>query len=291
MRPLDIISRSDNRSKARAAKQNISARLYKVEDNKILYTVTSSKGDKQYVVTIQLLGLTGNRLKSLRSALNSDIKISCTCDAFLYRGYKFITWKSQIGINKETRPPNKTNPERKGMACKHIIVALNQMKSDYQAIYNLFKAQIPDIPDTDSKDSKPSNIRDNYKSSTPTEFDIEIITDFKEACDKLYKDYMGYKKSSPTKDALFTDSEFFDKVDPSKMLLNLSKPVAKSLSGKFIGKLKSLDDILNLINQKGNGFNVLLDSDTSSLIKKLNETISSKTEALINNVILSLIYS
>lgn len=285
MRPLDIISKSDNRSKARAAKQNISARLYKVEDNKILYTVTSSKGDKQYLVTIQLLGLTGNKLKSLRSALSSDVRISCTCPGFLYQGYKFITWKSQTGINKETRPPNKTNPERKGMACKHILVALNQMKSDYQAIYNLFKAQITDT------DSKPSNIRDNYKSSTPTEVDIEIITDFKEACNKLYKDYMNYKKSSPTKDALFTDSEFFDKVDPSKMLLNLSKPVAKSLSGKFIGKIKSLDDILNLINQKGNGFNVLLDSDTSSLIKKLNETISSKTEALINNVILSLIYS
>lgn len=77
MRPVDIVNKSDNRSKSKAAKQNIPARLYKVENNKILYTVKSSKGDKQYLVTIQLLDLTGNKLKSLRSALNGDIKISC----------------------------------------------------------------------------------------------------------------------------------------------------------------------------------------------------------------------
>lgn len=287
MRPQDIVNRSDNKSKFRAAKQNLPARLYKVEDNKIIYTVKSSKGDKQYLVTIQLLDLTGNKLKSLKSALNGNIRIKCTCDAFLYRGYKYITWKSNVGIDKETRAPDKTNPDRKGLACKHILVALEQMKSDYNKIYEMLKAQVP----TGNNKPQPSDFKNNSNSNEPTELDIKIITDFKSACDKLYKDYTAYKLTGPTKDALFVDSKFYDKVDPSEILKDLSKPVAKSLSGKFIGKLSSLQNILSLIDQKKNGFNVLLSSDVKSLINKLNASISTKTESLINNIILTLINS
>jgi len=287
MRPSDIINRSDNRSKERALKQPIAAKLYKVEDNKILYTVNSSEGDKQYIVTIQLLNLTGNKLRSLKSALSGDIRISCTCPGFLYRGYKYILYKHQAGINKETRAPVKNNPSQEGMACKHILVALEKMKSDYNEIYNLFKAQSPKGKDK----PQPTDIADNNKSDSPTELDIKLVTDFKTACDKLYKDYTMYKSQTPTRDALFVDSKYYDKVDPSKILLNLSKPVVKSLSTKFIGKLKSLEDILKMIDQKGNGFNVLLDSDVKSLIKKLNETVHSANESLINDIILTLIYS
>ena len=287
MRPQDIFSRSDDGSKDKAKSQGLAARLYKVEDNKILYTVNSSEGDKQYLVTIQLLGLTGNKLKSLRSALSGDIRISCTCPAFLYHGFKYIMWKSQSGINKETRPPNKTNPEQKGAACKHILVALERLKSDYSSIYEMIKAQLPKGKDKPQS----TDMKDNSESDEPTELDIKIVTDFKAACDKLYKDYNTYKTSGPTKDALFTDSKFFDKVDPSTMLNNLSKPVRKSLTNKFIGKLTSLQDILKLIDLKKNGFNVLLDSDVKSLIKKLNATTSEKTEALINDIILNLICS
>lgn len=287
MRPQDIVNRSDDKSKFRAAKQNLPARLYKVEDNKIIYTVKSSKGDRQYLVTIQLLDLTGNKLRSLKSALNGNIRIKCTCDAFLYRGYKYITWKSNVGIDKETRAPDKTNPDRKGLACKHILVALEQLKSDYSKIYELIKAQVP----VGNNKPQPSDFKINSSSNEPTELDIKIVTDFKSACDKLYKDYTAYKLTGPTKDALFVDSKFYDKVDPSEILKDLSKPVAKSLSGKFIGKLSSLQNILSLIDQKKNGFNVLLSSDVKSLINKLNASISTKTESLINNIILTLINS
>ena len=83
MRPPDIILQSDKRSKNRAERQHLSARLYKVEGNTVVYTVDSSEHDKQYYVTIQLLGLTGNKLKSLKSAMNGDVKLHCTCPAFL----------------------------------------------------------------------------------------------------------------------------------------------------------------------------------------------------------------
>ena len=282
MRPPDIILQSDKRSKNRAERQHLSARLYKVEGNTVVYTVDSSEH-----VTIQLLGLTGNKLKSLKSAMNGDVKLHCTCPAFLYRGFKYISYKKGVGINKEDRAPDITNPERKGLACKHIIAALNQMKNDYKAIYDKFKEQQPKGSDK----PQPTDINNNNKSNEPTELDIKIVTDFKAACDKLYKDYIEYKNSGPTKDALFTDSDFFDGVDPSSMLANLSKPVAKSLGVKFIGKLKSLQDILKLIDQKKNGFNILLDSDVKALIKKLNETIETANEAFINDIILTLICS
>lgn len=292
MRPLDIINRSDSRSKERAAKQSLTAKLYKVEDNKILYTVTSSRGNKQYIVTIQLLGLTGNKLRSLRSAINGNVKISCTCPAFLYRGYRYISWKSQSGIDREIRSPDKTNPNKEGMACKHILVALNKLKSDYDQIYQMVKAQVPRGKDK----PQPTDIKDNSKSDIPTELDIKIITDFKAACDKLYKDYTNFMRSDRMNGELFTDSKFYDKVDPSKILADLSKPVAKSLNGKFIGKCKTLTDILKLMFQKKNGFNVALASDTKSLLSKLNSKVYSLDESyifesFINDVILSLMYS
>jgi hypothetical protein len=292
MRLVDIINKSDNRSKERAAKQGLTAKLYKVEDNKILYTVTSSQGNRQYIVTIQLLGLTGNKLRSLKGAINGNIKLSCTCPAFLFQGYKYIMWKSQSGIDREIRSPDKTNPNKEGMACKHILVALNKLKSDYSQIYQMFKEQIP----KGKNKFQPTDIKDNSKSDTPTELDIKIVTDFKTACDKLYKDYTDFLSSDHLSSDKFTDSKFYDKVDPSKILAGLSKPVVKSLSGKFIGKCKSLADILKLINQKKNGFNVMLSSDVKALTNKLNSVVNSTEESyvfesFINDIILSLMCS
>jgi hypothetical protein len=287
MRPSDIINKSDKGSKERATSQGIGARLYKVEDNKIIYTVDSSQHDKQYYVTVQLLDLTGNKLKSLKQSLSGSVRVHCTCPAFLYSGFKYITYKSNAGINKEDRAPVIKNPNKEGMACKHIIVALNQMKKDYTAIYSMFKEQNP----KKSELQKSTSAKDNSNSTVPTETDIEIITDFKSACDKLYKDYISYKNSGPTKVSLFTDSDFYDGKDPSVMLKDLSKPVAKSLNNKFIGKLKSVQDILKLIDQKKNGFNIMLDSDVKSLISKLNASIETRNESFINNIILNLICS
>jgi hypothetical protein len=285
MRASDIIRKSDRKSIERARTQPLHARLYKVEDNKVLYTVNSSKQDKQYIVTIQLLNLTGNKLRSLRSALNGDLKISCSCPGFLYRGFKYITWHANSGINKETRSPDKTNPNKEGMACKHILVALNKLKSDYTAIYNMFKAQVL------HGNSKPnqSDVKDNNKSTTPTDYDIKLLTDFKDACSKLYSDYTKYQKNGTDGD--FADSSFFDGNDPTTMLQNLSIPVTKSIKDKFIGRLNSLQSVINLMQQKRNSFNILLDSDVSTLIKKINANLNSKTESYINNVILTLMYS
>lgn len=288
MRASDIQLLSDKRSKRRANSQPIHAKLYKVDANCIYYTVTSSKGDKQYKVTIQLLDYSANRLKSLKKALQGDLRVSCTCPAFLYMGYKYITWKRGVGIDKETRSPDITNPNKQGMACKHIIVALDQLKKDYSEIYKLVQ-QLD--PEDDPHGTMPELIEYNNKSKEPTEYDIVVITDFKDQCSKLYKDYNYFLKSNPSEGASFIDSKYYKKVDPSQKLKELSIPVLKSLNGKFIGKLQSLDDILAMIDLKKNGFNVLLDSDVKSLLKKLNATVYAENEAYINDIILTLMYS
>lgn len=278
MRPNDIYNRSDNRSKFKAKHQALQARLYKVEDNKIIYTVNSSKGNKQYIVTIQLLSLTGNKLRSLKSALQGDIRINCTCDAFLYQGYKYISWKANTGIDKETRSPDITNPSKTGMACKHILVVLEQLKSDYDSIYSLFKKTYPRVK-VDNKNNK--------FSSTLTEIDLSIIENFKDMCYSLYDSYTEYLESGD--DQPFNISKYYNKKDPSKVLTSLSKPATRFINSMFIGKLNSLDKLINAISTKKNGFKVLIDSDTSTIIKKINTYLSSVVESYINDIILTLI--
>ena len=281
MNNTDIKNKSDRKSLLRSLVQPIQAKLYKVEDNKIYYTVTSSEHNKQYLVTIQLLDLASNKLKSLQQALSGNLRISCTCPAFSFYGFKYISYKAGVGIEKETRSPDIRNPNKEGLACKHILLVLNQLKRDYSKIYNLYK----DVPPDDT----PKNLDDNASSNEPTEFDLKIIEDFQSACDKLYKAYIDYKNTDT--DETFIKSKFYDGTDPSKILLNLSKPVSKSLNIKFIGKCKTLNDIINLIETKGNSFNILLDSDIKALTRKLNSTIKEKTESLINNIILNIIGS
>lgn len=281
MIPSNIIKRSDNRSKSAANSQSISARLYKVENRTVFYTVTSSSGNKQYLVKIQLTDLDLSNLDSLEDALQGNIKIYCSCDAFLYSGYKYIAFKAKSGIEPETRAPNITNPNMYGMACKHILVALKQMKKDYNSIYELFNKQL-------------SNRNDNRHSDNKsfTNNDLKVISEFKDSCIELYNQYTKYIKDTKLDDSTsFQDSEYYVDVDPSVLLKDLSMPASKIVKNLFIGKLTSLEKILQSIESKRNGFIILLTSDTKSITDKINKSISQKTEAYINHLILELMLS
>ena len=281
MIPSNIIKRSDNRSKSAANSQSISARLYKVENRTVFYTVTSSSGNKQYIVKIQLTDLDLSNLDSLEDALQGNIKIYCSCDAFLYSGYKYIAFKANSGIEPETRAPKITNPNMYGIACKHILVALKQMKKDYNSIYELFNKQL-------------SNRNDNRHSDNKsfTNNDLKVISEFKDACIELYNQYTKYIKDAKLDDSTsFQDSEYYVDVDPSVLLKDLSIPASKVVKNLFIGKLTSLEKILQSIESKRNGFIILLTSDTKSITDKINRNISQKTEAYINHLILELMLS
>ena len=49
-----------------------------------------------------------------------DIAIHCSCPAFLYWGYKYISWELDYGKEPENRAPDIRNPGRSGTVCKHL---------------------------------------------------------------------------------------------------------------------------------------------------------------------------
>ena len=274
----EVTNKSDIRSRIKSKKEQIKAKFYKVDGDTLLYTVNSSKKDKQYLVKIQLLDLSNNKLSSLKSALDGNLKISCTCPAFLYQGYKYISYKKRVGIDKETRAPNIKNPNQIGLACKHILVALEQIKSDYSLIYNNLKL-------SQTSASKTDNTTNNSDESN--EQDLKIIDDFKEECLKLYDEYTKYIASNDADD--FINSKLYSGINPTALLDNLSKQTSKMIKQKFDNKFDNLENLIKFIETRINSFKVLLKSGLSSITNKINYNLKSTTESIINNIILNLI--
>ena len=72
----------------------------------------------------------GVDLRKLGSRLMDvcDIRVKCTCPAFLYWGFKYITTKrGTIYGEPEKRRPKVRNPKEYGIVCKHIQLVLNQL--------------------------------------------------------------------------------------------------------------------------------------------------------------------
>ena len=278
MNSKEVTNKSDIRSRIKSKKEQLKAKFYKVDGDTLLYTVNSSKKNKQYLVKIQLLDLSNNKLSSLKSALDGNLKISCTCPAFLYQGYKYISYKKQVGIDKETRAPNIKNPNQIGLACKHILVALEQIKSDYSLIYNNLKL---------SQNSASQTNDTTNNSDESNEQDLKIIDDFKEECLKLYDEYTKYIASNDTDD--FINSKLYSGINPTTLLDNLSKQTSKMIKQKFDNKFDNLENLITFIETRRNSFKVLLKSGLSSITNKINYNLKSTTESIINNIILNLI--
>ena len=63
--------------------------------------------------------------KGLDKALrNSTLKISCTCPAWHYWGYKYYAWRQGYGLMRENRYPKVRQPSQRGYVCKHLYVVL-----------------------------------------------------------------------------------------------------------------------------------------------------------------------
>lgn len=104
------------------------------EDYTVFFRVPSVTSDPptNYTVKIQLVeypdiendeDLTVR--EKVRLAIAGDIKISCTCPAYLYFGYKYIL--TQIDANSsddEHRFPKIRNPKLQGIMCKHCYAAI-----------------------------------------------------------------------------------------------------------------------------------------------------------------------
>lgn len=71
----------------------------------------------------------------VRLALAGDLKISCTCPAYLYFGYKYIL--TQLDTNEdrdEHRFPRIRNPKLQGVMCKHCYTAISVLPMNWNSI-------------------------------------------------------------------------------------------------------------------------------------------------------------
>ena len=97
-------------------------------------TFPEDKEHTQKAVMLELMPLVRNKKSELtyaqkvRQAINNgDLLVGCTCEAFLYWGYRFICTRLKVVHPqfKELRPPDIRNPQRRGIICKHLDLVLH----------------------------------------------------------------------------------------------------------------------------------------------------------------------
>jgi len=115
--------------RARAVWKNgivLSAIYYR--NNEIIFKTRSATDPRLiYTERIQLTDLSIEKILAAKKfrdiedmIKNGDIKVYCSCPAFLFWGYKYMAWKGGYGLEKETRSPRIRNPYEKGYLCKHL---------------------------------------------------------------------------------------------------------------------------------------------------------------------------
>ena len=125
MKAYSIVQKSDLKSRKRA--KYINVKFERCEDGEAYFSVPSnSYRGKVHIVLITSpqikKDITLSQLKGI--VHHDDIKIACSCEAFLYQGYKYFSYISGAGVDKETRKPKSY---KSGLACKHIIAVLDEL--------------------------------------------------------------------------------------------------------------------------------------------------------------------
>lgn len=140
----DMMSDVDKWTKDKARLVRKAVYLGITEDYTAFFRVPSVTADPptRYVVKIKLVdypdvadedSLTVK--EKVRLAIAGDLKVSCTCPAYLYFGYKYIL--TQLDANesdKEHRFPRIKNPNLQGVMCKHCYIALSAFPMNWNTI-------------------------------------------------------------------------------------------------------------------------------------------------------------
>lgn len=136
-----LVKASDKGSLRRAVNQYMPHKLVSVSGNDAVYHVRSSGSLKYYEVRVRMMDLDLSNIDDgvVSDAITGRLKVHCSCPAFLYWGWQYISDKLGAGIIPERRPPNIRNPKRKGMCCKHLIVVLKDIHKDRRKLTGLFK--------------------------------------------------------------------------------------------------------------------------------------------------------
>lgn len=128
LKARQLIYKSDSGSKRRSLV--IHTNFEKSTDTEVYFSVSSGTipGKRHIVILSSPFIKEDMDIREIRKIIkNKDIKVACSCEAFLYWGYKYITYKNKAGIDPESRPPNIRNPRQQGMLCKHILSVLRYL--------------------------------------------------------------------------------------------------------------------------------------------------------------------
>jgi hypothetical protein len=80
--------------------------------------------------------------QKLSFAMNQgDLRIGCTCEAFLYWGYAYIDTSMELvhPFNWEKRRPKIRNPQLRGVICKHLDLVLQVMPFNISSMIKYLK--------------------------------------------------------------------------------------------------------------------------------------------------------
>jgi hypothetical protein len=124
----DLVRRSNIDRKKRSVGMKTS--FIKPIGGKVYYLVDSqTRPGKRHVVVLTSPSMKDDiSLEELKEIMKKeDIKVSCSCEDFLYKGYRYMTYHANAGIDPEDRPPIRRNPAQLGMLCKHILAVLRHL--------------------------------------------------------------------------------------------------------------------------------------------------------------------
>lgn len=78
--------------------------------------------------------LKGTDEEKVRMALDSDIKVNCSCEDWIFGGFKYMGTIMDYSIYKEKRKPSIKNPNEDGTVCKHLNYVLEHIDDSIENI-------------------------------------------------------------------------------------------------------------------------------------------------------------
>lgn len=99
---------------------------------------------KGHLVTILFPNLTAEELKKNKNLLPIDTRVRCWCTCPAWRlwgsAYNSTNQKYNLQPFSESRSPDKRDPDRKNLVCKHVYAVYRDIRYDnFIRLYNRFK--------------------------------------------------------------------------------------------------------------------------------------------------------
>lgn len=82
-----------------------------------------------------------NKIDNQQKPMTEEVRLHCTCPAFLYWGSDWLSGQNRYNLEPATRiPPNIRDPQRKHYLCKHLIKVCSYMSgANFKFLFDRFK--------------------------------------------------------------------------------------------------------------------------------------------------------